>query len=125
MIKKKLMLVAIALLFTIALVCVSFLDTKKVIGTSDQVVIEVNSESEKKEAVGAKLGRVIVEDENSEYITWLSNDKDYNQVIMSDHNESDDEVLIKLNRVIVEDENSEYITWLSTHQLSEKKDIYI
>ena len=72
MIKNKLVLVAIVLLFTIALVSVSFLDCKKEIGTSDQVVIEVNSESDKDDTKVERLEKEIIEDKNSEGITWLS-----------------------------------------------------
>ena len=121
MTKNKLVLVAIVLLFTIALVSVSFLDCKKVVGTSDQVVIDVDSESVKDKPEVAELGRKIIKDKNSECITWLSNKKDCDQVVMVPHNESDDEVLIKLKRVIVKDKNSECITWLSTQQLNKQK----
>ena len=70
--KNKKVLVAIVLLFTFALVCMSFLDVKKVNGTSDQVIIEVNSESDKDDNKVERLERDIIEDKNSEGITWLS-----------------------------------------------------
>lgn len=78
MTKNKLVLVAIVLLFTIALVCMSFLDTKKVVGNSDQVVV-VYEETTKEEVVETSdmillKGKIIVEevDRNPDGVTVLS-----------------------------------------------------
>ena len=125
MIKNKLVLVAIVLLFTIALVSVSFLDCKKEIGTSDQVVIEVNSESDKDDTKVERLERDIIEDKNSEGITWLSFEDVCDQLFMDSYSQSDKKSLVKLEKEIIEDKNSEGITWLSTQQLNKQKQTYI
>lgn len=78
MTKNKLVLVAIVLVFTIALVCMSFLDTKKVVGNNDQVVVEYE-ETMKEEVVETYdmillEGKIIVEevDRNPDGVTALS-----------------------------------------------------
>lgn len=125
MIKSEFMLVAIACLFTIALVSMSYLDSKEVVSTSDQVTIEADSESVVKEEKTEKLGKVIIEDENSDYITWLSMNQIYNNPYVLNECNNEKGVLKKLKKVIIEDENSDYITWLSTQQLSKTDKTYI
>lgn len=118
MIKNKLLLVAIVFLFTIALVCVAFLDCKEVVSTSDQVVIDVDNESVKDDTKVERLGRDVIEDKNSEGITWLSCEDDCDQVVVDSYSKSDKKSLIKLKKEIIEDKNSEGITWLTTQNLN-------
>ena len=125
MIKNKLVLVAIAFLFTIALVSVAFLECKEVVGKNDQVVIDVDNESDKDDTKVERLARDIIDDKNSEGITWLSFEDDCDQLAMDSHSESDKKSLIKLGKEIIEDKNSEGITWLSTQQLNKQKQTYI
>ena len=76
--KRKFIIITIVVLFTIALVSLSFLDNKKVNGASDQVVMNVNEHHDESVVVCQEFIQInkdiIVdeEDSNPEYYTFLT-----------------------------------------------------